>query len=104
MKKIIYLVAGARPNFMKIAPIIRALQRKDGQFEYKLIHTGQHYDREMSDVFFEELRAYLSQITTWIAAAVATPSKPPKSWWLLRTSAKRKDRLACWLWVMSIQL
>lgn len=55
MKKIIYLVAGARPNFMKIAPIIRALQRKDGQFEYKLIHTGQHYDREMSDVFFEEL-------------------------------------------------
>lgn len=54
MKKLLYLVAGARPNFMKIAPIIRALQRPYAGFDYALIHTGQHYDREMSDVFFEE--------------------------------------------------
>jgi len=40
---------------MKIAPIIRALQRHPDRFAYKLVHTGQHYDREMSDVFFEEL-------------------------------------------------
>jgi UDP-N-acetylglucosamine 2-epimerase (non-hydrolysing) len=40
---------------MKIAPIIRVLDRRSDQFEYRLIHTGQHYDREMSDVFFEEL-------------------------------------------------
>lgn len=51
---IIYLVAGARPNFMKIAPIVRALQAHGG-LAFKIIHTGQHYDREMNDVFFEEL-------------------------------------------------
>lgn len=48
------LVAGARPNFMKIAPIVRALQ-SDGRLAFDIVHTGQHYDREMSDVFFEEL-------------------------------------------------
>jgi UDP-N-acetylglucosamine 2-epimerase (non-hydrolysing) len=53
---LIYLVAGARPNFMKIAPIVRALQAQAPQtLSYKIIHTGQHYDREMNDVFFEEL-------------------------------------------------
>ena len=50
----IYLVAGARPNFMKIAPIVRAL-KEHGGFAFKIIHTGQHYDLEMNDVFFEEL-------------------------------------------------
>ncbi len=52
--KSIYLVAGARPNFMKIAPIVRAIQAH-GQLAFKIVHTGQHYDREMNDVFFEEL-------------------------------------------------
>jgi UDP-N-acetylglucosamine 2-epimerase (non-hydrolysing) len=51
---LIYLVAGARPNFMKIAPIVRALQAQQ-KLSFKIIHTGQHYDREMNDVFFEEL-------------------------------------------------
>jgi UDP-N-acetylglucosamine 2-epimerase (non-hydrolysing) len=51
---LIYLVAGARPNFMKIAPIVRALQDQQA-LSFKIIHTGQHYDREMNDVFFEEL-------------------------------------------------
>ncbi|MBL8489845.1 MAG: UDP-N-acetylglucosamine 2-epimerase (non-hydrolyzing) [Rhodocyclaceae bacterium] len=50
----IYLVAGARPNFMKIAPIVRAIQAHGG-LSYRIIHTGQHYDREMNEVFFEEL-------------------------------------------------
>lgn len=50
----IYLVAGARPNFMKIAPIVRAFQAQQA-LSYKIIHTGQHYDREMNEVFFEEL-------------------------------------------------
>jgi UDP-N-acetylglucosamine 2-epimerase (non-hydrolysing) len=50
----IYLVAGARPNFMKIAPIVRALQAQQ-QLSFKIIHTGQHYDRDMNEVFFEEL-------------------------------------------------
>ncbi|OYU27329.1 MAG: UDP-N-acetylglucosamine 2-epimerase (non-hydrolyzing) [Burkholderiales bacterium PBB2] len=50
----IHLIAGARPNFMKIAPIVRALQAS-GRLGWKIIHTGQHYDRDMNDVFFEEL-------------------------------------------------
>lgn len=55
MKKTLHLVAGARPNFMKIAPIVRALDARRDAFRYQIVHTGQHYDREMSDVFFEEL-------------------------------------------------
>lgn len=51
---LIYLIAGARPNFMKIAPIVRAL-RAQGVFAFKIVHTGQHYDHDMSGVFFEEL-------------------------------------------------
>ena len=52
----IVLVAGARPNFMKIAPIIRALKKKAASsLEYKLVHTGQHYDFNMSETFFEDL-------------------------------------------------
>ncbi len=54
MQKLIYLIAGARPNFMKIAPIVRALQ-SSSDLTYQIIHTGQHYDREMNEVFFEEL-------------------------------------------------
>jgi UDP-N-acetylglucosamine 2-epimerase (non-hydrolysing) len=56
------IVAGARPNFMKIAPIIRAITESnrlpragDPALEYRLVHTGQHYDANMSDVFFREL-------------------------------------------------
>src|SRR4051812_16736450 len=52
------IVAGARPNFMKIAPIterIEKAQQKDFEIYYRLIHTGQHYDRNMSGSFFEEL-------------------------------------------------
>lgn len=51
----IAIIAGARPNFMKIAPIIRELQLHQDLFEWRLVHTGQHYDRQMSDVFFDEL-------------------------------------------------
>jgi UDP-N-acetylglucosamine 2-epimerase (non-hydrolysing) len=53
MKKII-LVAGARPNFMKIAPILRALESYP-QVQPILVHTGQHYDENMSGSFFKEL-------------------------------------------------
>lgn len=51
----IVLVAGARPNFMKIAPIHRALSSTPGIFRPVLVHTGQHYDENMSQVFFDEL-------------------------------------------------
>ena len=55
---LIDVIAGARPNFMKIAPILRAMQaRRDagGPLRWRLVHTGQHYDPSMSDVFFSEL-------------------------------------------------
>ena len=48
-------VVGARPNFMKVAPIIREMARYPDAFEQRLVHTGQHYDPLMSEVFFEEL-------------------------------------------------
>lgn len=52
------LVAGARPNFMKIAPLMEALQRvrsAHADMEYRLVHTGQHYDERMSQAFFDDL-------------------------------------------------
>lgn len=59
------LIAGARPNFMKIAPIIHAVKKAQqtgkalpagkAGIEYRLVHTGQHYDQKMSDTFFKEL-------------------------------------------------
>lgn len=56
MKKI-DIIAGARPNFMKIAPIIEVLNGPEfkKKLSYRLIHTGQHYDKKMSGSFFEEL-------------------------------------------------
>ena len=50
----IILVAGARPNFMKIAPLMNQL-KKNGNFHPVLVHTGQHYDEKMSDLFFKQL-------------------------------------------------
>jgi UDP-N-acetylglucosamine 2-epimerase (non-hydrolysing) len=50
----VVLVAGARPNFMKLAPLLRELARR-GQLRATLVHTGQHYGHQMSDVFFEQL-------------------------------------------------
>lgn len=52
------LIAGARPNFMKIAPIIDAIisaKEQNKNISFRLIHTGQHYDKNMSDSFFEQL-------------------------------------------------
>lgn len=54
----ITIVAGARPNFVKIAPIIHAIQEAQNQginIKFRLVHTGQHYDAKMSDTFFSEL-------------------------------------------------
>ncbi len=58
MTRTIDIIAGARPNFMKIAPIIRALDARaqaGGPLAYRLVHTGQHYDPKMSGEFFEQL-------------------------------------------------
>ena len=52
--QVIHLIAAARPNFMKIAPLFHALSRETW-CEPKLVHTGQHYDPNMSDTFFRDL-------------------------------------------------
>lgn len=55
---LIDIIAGARPNFMKVAPIIHEIKkRQEGDFtlEYRLVHTGQHYDKKMSGDFFDQL-------------------------------------------------
>ncbi len=54
MKKIISVV-GARPNFMKVAPIYRAFKKYEDKIEHLICHTGQHYDEKMSKVFFDDL-------------------------------------------------
>lgn len=55
----ITIIAGARPNFMKVAPIIKEItnqQKKGVNIQYRLVHTGQHYDKNLSDTFFEDLK------------------------------------------------
>ncbi len=58
----VIIIAGARPNFMKVAPIIKCIRtgsstaaQNGTKLSYKLVHTGQHYDEKMSDIFFREL-------------------------------------------------
>lgn len=58
MSVLVDVIAGARPNFMKIAPILRALQARSaagGPLRWRLVHTGQHYDPQMSGEFFAQL-------------------------------------------------
>ena len=50
----VFLIAGARPNFMKIAPVYRTSKKYPG-IDCRIVHTGQHYDREMSQAFFDDL-------------------------------------------------
>ncbi len=67
------LIAGARPNFMKIAPIIHAISNRDNReilpIEYKLVHTGQHYDLKMSENFFKELNIPYPDINLEVGSA-----------------------------------
>ncbi|MES2765714.1 MAG: UDP-N-acetylglucosamine 2-epimerase (non-hydrolyzing) [Bacteroidota bacterium] len=54
MKRVVSVV-GARPNFMKVAPIDRAFKKYSDKVEHLIVHTGQHYDAKMSDAFFQDL-------------------------------------------------
>jgi len=70
----IILVAGARPNFMKIAPLIWELRKrqkvaKSNKIEYLFVHTGQHYDIEMSNVFFKDLNLPYPDINLGVGSA-----------------------------------
>jgi UDP-N-acetylglucosamine 2-epimerase (non-hydrolysing) len=55
---LVTIIAGARPNFMKIAPIVHQINKKKSEgfdIDFRLVHTGQHYDKKLSETFFEEL-------------------------------------------------
>ena len=76
MTKIV-CVCGARPNFMKIAPIMCALKSYGG-FETLLVHTGQHYDEIMSNLFISEF-VFPNPISIWRWDRAAMPYRPPRS-------------------------
>lgn len=70
------IIAGARPNFMKIGPIVHAIhahnEASPGQaIEYRLIHTGQHYDKKMSEDFFEQLNIPKPHINLGVGSGTA---------------------------------
>jgi len=65
--KILHVV-GARPNFMKIAPIMREFSKHRNYFEQLLVHTGQHYDTNMSQFFFDELELFKPDINLEIGS------------------------------------
>ncbi len=72
------LVVGARPNFMKIAPIVQAIKKHNGEhrtlnIEPILVHTGQHYDYEMSQVFFQDLE--LPRLDIYLGVGSGTHSQ-----------------------------
>ena len=60
-------VVGARPNFMKVAPVMAALRRCD-RVRQTLVHTGQHYDIDMSAIFFEQLGLQQPDINLGVGA------------------------------------
>jgi UDP-N-acetylglucosamine 2-epimerase (non-hydrolysing) len=62
-------VVGARPNFIKIAPVIDELRRRAGRIHSILVHTGQHYDESMSDSFFDDLRIPRPDINLEVGSA-----------------------------------
>jgi UDP-N-acetylglucosamine 2-epimerase (non-hydrolysing) len=62
-------VVGARPNFMKIAPVVDEMRRRADRIEALLVHTGQHYDQSMSDSFFEDLQMPRPDINLEVGSA-----------------------------------
>jgi len=69
------LIAAARPNFMKVAPLYHALSTEPW-CRPRLVHTGQHYDANMSDAFFADLGLPKPHVHLGVGSA-ATPSKRP---------------------------
>ena len=68
MTRILHVV-GARPNFMKIAPLMREMARHPEEFEQLLVHTGQHYDKNMSQIFFDELGLPIPDVNLEVGSA-----------------------------------
>jgi UDP-N-acetylglucosamine 2-epimerase (non-hydrolysing) len=70
-------VVGDRPNFVKMAPVISQLRRRLPDAKHVLIHTSQHYDRLMSDIFLEELGVPAPDHMLGVGSA-STPCRPPE--------------------------
>jgi UDP-N-acetylglucosamine 2-epimerase (non-hydrolysing) len=62
-------VAGARPNFMKVAPLVAAMNRRADEFKSILVHTGQHYGAAMSDAFFRDLEMPEPEVDLGVGSA-----------------------------------
>ena len=71
-------VVGARPNFMKMAPILRALAAHGRRLPSLLVHTGQHYDADMNDQLFVDLEAADSPTSTSRSARARMRCRPPR--------------------------
>ncbi len=69
MKKIA-IVVGTRPNFIKITQFDKEFAKYPGLYEYRLIHTGQHYDKQMSDIFFEQFQLKRPDLTLSIKGRI----------------------------------
>src|SRR5437016_8811069 len=79
-------VVGARPNFIKMAPIIEAMQKYPDRFQPLLVHTGQHYDERMSKSF-SSILACRSPTSILRLVQALIQSRPPGSWSSSRESA-----------------
>lgn len=71
MRKKILTVIGTRPNYIKVTQFEKEFSKYPDQFEYRLLHTGQHYDRNMRDIFFEQLK--LNKIDYALGITHGTP-------------------------------
>ena len=69
-------MVGARPNFMKIASIVHEIQRTKG-IEHRLVHSGQHYDQQMSESFFDELNIPKPDVNLEVGSG-SHAFRPPK--------------------------
>jgi hypothetical protein len=99
MTQIIHVV-GARPNFMKAAPVYEAL-KQTGKFDQRVVHTGQHYDSKMSDVFFDQLNLLRPEVNLEVGSgshsAQTAPGHGPIRRGRIRThkSIRRSSRSVC---------
>ena len=86
-------VVGNRPQFIKAAPLSAALR---AVCDHVLVHTGQHYDAELSQIFFDELGAARRRTTRSRPARAATPSRPPPCWSASSPCWPARRPTSCW--------
>ena len=79
-------VVGARPNFMKMAPILRALAAHEPPLSALLVHTGQHYDQDMSDRLFEDLGLPRPDVNLDVGSGATPPTGFSSTRWVASPS------------------